>query len=347
MDTLESVKVYYGEVLKSKADLQTGACCSADTMPPRLRELVAGVHPEVRERFYGCGSPIPDGLEGLTVLDLGCGSGRDCFVLSKLVGPAGRVIGVDMTDAQLEVARRHVDHHTKAYGYHAPNVRFVKGYLEDLRAAGIETASVDAVVSNCVLNLSPDKPRAFAEMLRVLKAGGELLFSDVFARRRVPAALQEDPVLVGECLGGALYHEDFRRLLHSLGVPDYRVVSRSPIGSFSDAVRGKIGRLAFDSLTIRAFKVDGLEDRCEDYGQVAVYLGTLEGAASEFVLDATHAFEAGRPVPVCRNTALMLQGSRYARHFRVEGDGATHYGLFDCGRPASAVQEPFESGACC
>lgn len=239
------VSEYYGKDLKTNADLKTTACCAA-TVPKRLRRLLRDVHEDVLAKFYGCGSPLPDGLEGCTVLDLGCGSGRDCFVASRLVGPGGRVIGVDMTDEQLAVARAHVDWHTQRYGYAAPNVRFAKGLIEDLSTVdggGIADASVDVVVSNCVLNLSPSKPRVLREVFRVLKAGGELYFSDVFCDRRLPAALMADKEVLGECLGGAMYIEDFRRLLaDELGCKDYRVVDAAPIAITDEAIAAKVRR---------------------------------------------------------------------------------------------------------
>ena len=165
----ESVKEYYGQTLKTNEDLQTNACCPSDALPAHLREFVKELHPEVVEKFYGCGSPIPTLLEGKTVLDLGCGSGRDAFVLSRLVGPEGKVIGVDMTAEQLAVAQKHVEYHTKLFGYPKSNIEFLHGYIEDLAALNIETESIDVVVSNCVINLSPSKANVFSEIFRVFK----------------------------------------------------------------------------------------------------------------------------------------------------------------------------------
>ncbi len=342
-----AVRSYYGETLQSSDDLRTTACCSIGAMPKPLRTILSQLHPEVRERFYGCGSPLPPALDGMTVLDLGCGSGRDAYLLSSLVGEQGRVIGVDMTAQQLQVAERHRAFHAQAFGYAHSNVTFHLGDLADLAGLGIADNSVDVVVSNCVLNLVPDKRRAFAETFRVLKPGGELYFSDVFSDRRLPRELLADPVLLGECLAGALYVEDFRRLLAELGVADARVCARSPIALTDAVIEQRIGFARFESITWRAFKLP-LEDRCEDYGQVATYQGTLPGHPHEFELDDHHRFEHGRSLPVCGNTADMLSGSRYAAYFRVDGDKHRHYGLFDCS-PASASGSAADSTApsCC
>jgi SAM-dependent methyltransferase len=337
-----SVRTYYGETLQSTEDLRTTACCSIDAMPAYLRTILSQLHPEVRDRFYGCGSPLPPALDGMTVLDLGCGSGRDAYLLSNLVGEHGRVIGVDMTAQQLEVAERFRDWHAQAFGHAQSNVEFHLGDLADLGALGIADASVDVVVSNCVLNLVPDKRRAFAEIFRVLKPGGELYFSDVYSDRRLPRELMADPVLLGECLAGALYVEDFRRLLGKFGVADARVCARSPIILTDEAIEQKIGFARIESITWRAFRLP-LEDRCEDYGQVATYLGTLPAHPHHFLLDDHHRFESGRPLRVCGNSADMLADSRYAAHFRIDGDKQRHFGLFDCA-PATAVST---SASCC
>ncbi|HXH64213.1 MAG TPA: methyltransferase domain-containing protein [Mariprofundaceae bacterium] len=343
----DNLKAYYGKVLGKSSDLQTNACCcDAEAMPAALKAILRNIHPEITERFYGCGSPIPPLLEGLTVLDLGCGTGRDAYLLSGLVGETGRVIGVDMTDEQLNLARTHIAYHTDLFGYARPNVEFRQGFIEDLAEIGIGDETVDLVVSNCVINLSPDKPAVFREILRVLKPGGELYFSDIFADRRIPERLRHDPVLHGECLGGAMYIEDFRRLLAGLGCPDYRITSSAPVTIGNPALEERIGMVGFRSLTVRAFKLAELEDLCEDYGQSAVYQGGIPGHPHAFALDDHHRFTTGKPMLVCGNTASMLRHSRYGAHFVVHGDRSRHFGPFDCA-PAAGNGDVPAGAACC
>ncbi|MDT0630147.1 methyltransferase domain-containing protein [Rubrivirga sp. S365] len=333
METLTHTQVrdYYGTTLQSAGDLKTSACCPSESVPEHHRPILSLLPDEVLAKFYGCGSPIPAALDGATVLDLGCGTGRDAFVAAALAGPAGRVIGVDMTPEQVEVAKRHREAVADALGHPAPTTEFRLGLIEDLGALGVEDESVDVVISNCVLNLAPDKEPVFREIWRVLKPGGELYASDVFADRRLPEAIRRDPVLVGECLGGALYTEDFRRLMARLGWADVRTVAESPITVEDPALRDALGAARFVSRTARAFKLPGLvEDACEDYGQMATYRGGVEGQRHAFVLDDHHTFEAGRPALVCGNTAAMLQETRFAPFFDVTGDRSTHFGLFDC-----------------
>lgn len=344
----DAIKEYYGRVLKGSADLKTSACsCTTEGLPPSVRKALGEINNEVIDRFYGCGSPIPPLLDGATALDLGCGTGRDVFVASRLAGPTGRVIGIDMTGEQLEVARRHTASQMERFGYDATNVDFRHGYMEDLQAAGVDDDSVDVVMSNCVINLSPDKEAVFREIFRVLKPGGELIFSDVFAGRRVPNELCADPVLHGECLAGALYEEDFRRLLLRLGCPDYRVVTSRRLELGSAEVEAKIGMVDFYSVTVRAFALDTLEDRCEDYGQTATYHGTIPDAPHAFDLDAHHRFITGKPMPVCGNTAAMLQATRYAPHFTVTGDRSTHFGLFNCAPARRPEAQEKGARSCC
>jgi arsenite methyltransferase len=341
--TRDSVSEYYGKTLSTNSDLKTSACCNVDAIPARHKDILAKIEDEVLIKFYGCGSPLPDALDDCTVLDLGCGSGRDVYLAAALAGKNGRIIGIDMTDEQLEVARRHAASQTRKFGLTEANVDFRKGIIEDLEAAGIPDNSIDVVISNCVINLSPNKHKVFSEIFRVLKPGGELYFSDVYADRRIPEALRKDPVLYGECLSGALYVEDFRRILRDLGCLDYRVVSEVEIEMTDPAVAAAVGSIRFYSITARAFKLDNLEDLCEDYGQVAIYKGTLPDCPKYFDLDDHHRFEAHKPMLVCGNTAAMLEETRFAPHFEVFGNRERHFGLFDCSEPKPAET----SAGCC
>ncbi|MFY9250180.1 MAG: methyltransferase domain-containing protein, partial [Vulcanococcus sp.] len=165
------VQAYYGKELQSTADLKTSACCDADAVPNWLKPLLSRVHPEVSSRYYGCGLVCPPLLEGCRVLDLGSGSGRDVYLLSQLVGASGEVVGVDMTPEQLAVAREYLPFHAEQFGY--ANVRFLEGQIERLEELDLQPASFDVIVSNCVLNLSTDKPAVLRGIQRLLKPGGE------------------------------------------------------------------------------------------------------------------------------------------------------------------------------
>ncbi|MCL2509768.1 MAG: methyltransferase domain-containing protein, partial [Methanomassiliicoccaceae archaeon] len=271
---IENVKDYYGKQLKSTDDLKTSSCCCSGSPPAMIKEILPLIAEEIKDRFYGCGSPLPPLLEGMTVLDLGCGTGRDVYTASKLVGESGCVIGVDMTTEQIETAVKYREEQRKRFGYKESNVKFFQGYIEDLGSLGIEDNSVDVVISNCVINLSPAKEQVFREIYRVLRPGGELFFSDVFADRRTPASLADDPILRGECLGGALYTEDFRRIMAKCGWADFRYTNIREMEIDNEEIKEKLGNISFSSRTVRAFKLDDLEDICEDYGQVACYDGS-------------------------------------------------------------------------
>ena len=343
--TIEQVKEYYGKRLQSKEDLKTSSCCCSNDSP-MIKPILPLIADEIKDRFYGCGSPIPPLLEGMTVLDLGCGTGRDIYIASKLVGESGCAIGVDMTDEQIDTAIKYQEEQRRRFGYERSNVRFIKGYIEDLKSIGVEDDSVDVVISNCVINLSPAKEQVFKEIYRILKPGGELYFSDVFADRRIPEELATDPVLRGECLGGAMYVEDFRRLMAEIGWKDFRYTSIRSLELANEGIENKVGFVNFSSRTVRAFKLDDLEDICEDYGQVAWYDGSIPGNPHYFDLDDHHRFFTGKPMLVCGNTASMVSNTRYGKAFRVEGDRKVHYGKFDgCGD--GDKKKDARSGSCC
>jgi len=172
------------------------------------------------------------------------------------------------------------------------------------------------------------KKLVFRRIYDALKQGGELYFSDVYADRRIPKHLQEDRVLWGECLSGALYWEDFRRILNDVGFRYFSVVSAKPIGVQNEEIIKQLGEIHFSSITIRAFKSPLMEDRCEDYGQSVTYLGTMEDFPHSFHLDNGHTFVTGESATVCRNTAVILSDTRFGKHFKLEGDGINHLGLY-------------------
>lgn len=345
----EVVQNYYGEVLQGSDDLQTNACCTPDDMPDHVKKILSQVHDEVLTRYYGCGLIAPLDLEGMHILDLGCGAGRDVYALSAMVGEKGRVVGVDMTPEQLDVARAHQVYHAQAFGHSASNVEFHHGYIEKLDELDLEPGSFDIIVSNCVINLATDKAAVLRGAHRLLKEGGEMYFSDVYADRRVPKAMAEDEVLYGECLSGALYWNDFLSTSRDAGFGDPRRVTHRPLTIENPALEARVAPLSFISATYRLFKLPELEPACEDYGQAVIYKGTIPHAPHSFVLDDHHKIDTGKVFPVCGNTWMMLHDSRFARHFEFIGDFSTHYGIFEgCGGDSPFVVEgDTASTGCC
>lgn len=345
MSKHEQVQAYYGKTLSQSEDLQTNACCDPSSMPAFVKSALANIHDEVLAKYYGCGLTIPFELEGMRVLDLGCGAGRDVYALAQLVGENGYVVGVDMTEEQLAVARSHQEYHREKFGYTQSNVEFIKGNIEHLDELNLDDDSFDIIVSNCVINLATDKNAVLREAKRLLKQGGEMYFSDVYADRRVPAHLVDDEVLYGECLSGALYWNDFLNLAKQNGFADPRLVEDKPITINNPEIEEKVGDIRFYSATYRLFNIDELEPACEEYGQHVVYKGSLAESADTFLLDSHHAINKGEAFSVCGNTALMLEKSRFAKHFEFHGDMNEHQGIFEgCG-----TQMPFaevESGCC-
>jgi SAM-dependent methyltransferase len=257
-----------------------------------------------------------------------------------------------MTEEQLDVARRYRDYHAEAFGYTQSNVRFLTGYIEQLDQLGLADGSFDLIVSNCVINLSPDKASVLRGAYRLLKPGGELYFADVYADRRIPADVARDPVLYGECLGGALYWNDFINLAKGAGFLDPRLLDDREIELEDAKLKKAVHGVRFYSASYRLFKLNSLESACEDYGQAVVYRGTIEHHPDQFVLDGHHLMPTGKALPVCGNTFDMLQQSRLQPHFEFIGDKSRHFGIFpDCGTPmpfaSDESQKPDATGACC
>lgn len=335
--TRDLLKTFYGQTVRKTEDLEYTACC-VDEGRSRFRDILDQIPEEVKSRQYGCGSPIPaDMLTGLTAVDLGSGAGTDSFILSRLVGSEGRVIGIDMTDEQLAVARRNAPVVARKFGYPSPNTDFRKDFIET--AESIEDESIDLVISNCVINLSPLKDEVFRTLWRILRPGGEFYISDIVCDRRLPEEIRKDPRLYGECLAGALYYNDLKDIVEAAGFKDVREVAKREL-------KDRVGRegARFCSVTWRGFKIPELDRRCEDYGQTAEYLGNCAEQPAEFRLDAGHVFEVGRPLPVCRNTALMLGRTRLGRYFTMTPE-RKHFGLFDCSPKGAAA--PGGGTSCC
>lgn len=345
----DKVQRYYGEVLQSSADLKTNACCTIDDVRPYVSDIIAQIHSDVRARYYGCGLILPEALEGAQILDLGCGAGRDCYVLSRLAGPRGRVVGVDMTPEQLQVARSHRDYHAAQFGYSDSNVEFILADIERLDDTDLEDNRFDLIVSNCVINLVNDKRAVLDQAYRLLKPGGEMYFADVYSDRRVPSALKMDPELFTECLSGALYCNDFLSLAKIAGFTDPRLVTDRPLTIEAPTLQQKVGDIRFFSATYRLFKLEQLEPGGEDYGQTVCYLGNIPHHPDRLVLDKYHIFEVGKTEAVSGNTYMMLAESRFAAYFEFHGDRRDHAGMFresGASLPFDELQELSGTGCC-
>ncbi|XP_072240455.1 arsenite methyltransferase [Leuresthes tenuis] len=331
------VKDYYGKRVKKTSDLQTSACkAPAQPTPPYIREALKKVHPEVTARYYGCGLVVPECLEGCSILDLGSGTGRDCYMLSQLVGERGHVTGVDMTEGQLELARTYVDYHMKEFGYKKPNVSFVQGYIESLTEAGLEKNSFDIIISNCVVNLSPDKKRVLAEAYSVLKDGGELHFSDIYTSGRLTEEIKNHKVLWGECLGGALWWKDLLQLADEVGFSAPRLVTASIVTVDNKELQDILGDFKFVSATYRLFKIPkGNAKTCQ-----VIYNGDITGAEDHFEFDCQYTFKTNEVVEVDGEVAAILTHSRFAGDFTFQPPGGSDK---SCSvKPKAGIVDPFQ-----
>jgi SAM-dependent methyltransferase len=215
-------------------------------------------HP-VREAELGlsCGDPVAFSLlrPGHVVLDLGSGGGKDVFLAAQMVGPTGRAIGVDMTPEMVALARRNAEKFRQATGL--ANVEFHEGEIESLP---VGDSSVDVVVSNCVINLSPDKPQVFREVFRVLKPGGRMVVSDMVLNRPLPEALREDEGLLVACLAGALLRQEYLAAIRDAGFESVDLLTDEPYrvtgGCESHFARGAAALLdsVAASITVLAVK---------------------------------------------------------------------------------------------
>jgi MoaA/NifB/PqqE/SkfB family radical SAM enzyme/SAM-dependent methyltransferase len=282
-------------------------------------ELIAHIPHEARVRSYGCGSPVVDAnlQPGDVVVDLGSGTGVECFIAARLVGPGGRVIGIDMLDVMLDMARRGAEQVGRRLGYR--NVDFRKGYLE---ALPLEDESADLVLSNCVLNLATNKRRVFAEILRVLKPGARLMISDVVCETEPDAALRNDESLRGECIAGALTQRDLFGLLEEAGFVAAYALKRFPYR----VVRGH----RFYSLTFQAVKPSAGETKTVMY----------RGPASAVVTAAGQLLPAGAMCRIADQDLTTVPGDLFELDERGEVTNISIEPCLSCACPPETRAEP-------
>ena len=308
-------------------------CCPVNYESPYLSVIPQ----EVIERDYGCGDPSRYLREGETVLDLGSGTGKICFIAAQIVGPNGKVIGVDMTDEMLKVARRNAPVVAERLGY--ANTEFRKGRIQDLaldlelldrqlEASPITNAasflvadelaeelrvkhpliasdSIDVVVSNCVLNLVEPKSKRqlFDEIFRVLKKGGRAVICDIVSDEEVPEEMQNDPELWSGCISGALTEAGFLQAFEQAGFYGIQILKR-------DARPWRtVQGIEFRSVTLEAFK--GKQGECFERNQAVIYRGPFK----EVLDDDNHRMQRGKHYAVCDKTYNLYKKAPYREFF--------------------------------
>jgi arsenite methyltransferase len=332
LDVEAAVKSRYSGAARAP---EASLCCPTRYDPALLR----AIPDEVLTRDYGCGDPSKYLRLGEAVLDLGSGSGKVCFIASQVVGPEGRVVGVDMNDEMLALARRNAPEVARRVGH--ANVSFVKGRIQDLaldveeldRALcaspvrstadlarlDAETArlrrerplvadgSVDVAVSSCVLNLvrPEDKRQLFSEIFRVLRRGGRAVISDIVSDEDVPERLQRDPELWSGCVSGALREDVFLAAFEEAGFYGVTLAERG-----AEPWRTVEG-IEFRSATVVAYK--GKEGPCLDQKHAVVYRGPFR----EAIDDDGHVFRRGVRTAVCEKTFRIFSGEPYRTHVEL------------------------------
>ena len=331
LDVESAVRERYSRgAARPEADL----CCPTHRYDPKYLEVIPQ---EVVERDYGCGNPPQHLRMGETVLDLGAGAGKVCFIAAQVVGPKGRVIGIDINDEMLAVARRNAPKVAQNIGYQ--NVEFRKGKIQDLKldlealagwlqrnpvhdCAGLDELelqkrilrerqplvpdeSVDVVISNCVLNLvSPgEKQQLFNEIFRVLRHGGRAVISDITSDEDVPDQMQSDPQLWSGCISGALREDRFLQAFEDAGFYGISMLSRH-----AESWRTVQG-IEFRSVTVVAYK--GKEGQCWDGKQAVIYRGPFKEVRD----DDGHLLPRGVRIAVCEKTFDIYSREPYRDHF--------------------------------
>ena len=272
-------------------------CCPTSYDMANLRSFIPE---EVLKISYGCGTPA--GLKtvssGETVLDIGSGGGIDCFEASRLVGPSGHVIGIDMTDTMLTIARKNAPIVAANLGYASSNVEFRKGMAD---AIPVLDGAVDLIISNCVINLAPDKRKVFREMFRVAKPGGRFTISDIVADQPVPQYLVHDSEKWGDCLSGALTLTDYIAGIVGAGFLGIHLIKASPWQV--------IDGIHFFSVTLTGYKL------ATNRPQSDIRYATLRGPFSRVVDELGTTYFRGIPQPITPDALCLLSQAPLVSHF--------------------------------
>jgi arsenite methyltransferase len=271
-DIKQIIKEKYGEIAKQTKEQNAPSCCGATSCGSIVDYSVfsenyddlEGYNPDA-DLGLGCGLPTEyAGIQpGNSVLDLGSGAGNDCFVARALVGESGYVAGIDFTEAMIEKARENA----RKLGF--TNVDFIQGDIENIP---VRFGVVDVVISNCVLNLVPDKPKAFSEIFRVLKQGGHFCISDVVLQGELPKGLKDDATMYAGCVSGALPKEEYLSIIKEAGFVNLDVKKEKKIDlpddllsqymSAEDLEKFKNGETGIFSITITGKKPEGCGCGC-------------------------------------------------------------------------------------
>ena len=270
-----------------------------------MGHLTTFIPEEVLKISYGCGTPA--GLKtvqtGETVLDIGSGGGIDCFEASRLVGPIGCVIGIDMTDTMLEIARKNSAVVAANLGYPASNVEFRKGLAD---AMPVEDGTIDLIISNCVINLAPDKRKVFREMYRVAKPGGRFTISDIVSDQTVPQYLVHDTQKWGDCLSGALTLTEYMNGITAAGFLGIHLVTCSPWRV--------IDGIHFFSVTLTGYKLPPAPTAS------SLRYATLRGPFSRLVDERGTTYQRGIPQAITPEHVQWLSTPPFADHFLLTTD---------------------------
>jgi arsenite methyltransferase len=315
----EGAQEYHGKDKQSVADIKNrGSTAIHSNMTKMTSDTMGQIHVDIVKGSSG-GVPSLEAVEDCNVLDLlGCVTGRDAFVLSKLVGPKGKVVGIHLKKEQIDMANKYVDYHTKQFEYESPNLEFKQGSLEDLKAVGIPDDYFDLIVSNFVLNLSERKHEALAEAYRVLKNGGELYISDIYSNKQeIPEEARKENQEVSDYISGALYWKDLNKIASELGFSQPILVGSKCLPLRDEEIEKRAG-IQLISATYRIFKLDQKAVQEAGKGAKVIYKGSIVYHEKCLKFAEGIIFPAGKPIHVDASLAAILKTSRFGKHFDYE-----------------------------